>query len=133
MKTDDLLPRSTMMQQLLGEPRLVVPERLDLASVMYKRVRGEIADFEAELNPDEEVALVVAQFGQMLTIRVLDLGYRNPSLMTVHGTTENGDDCTLMLHTTQLALLLVKAKVTDRPAHRIGFAQPSADATSDDE
>lgn len=101
-----------------------VPIRTDfhLADYQYEIIMKSIADFESELDDNQEIAIMLASFGQSILMRVTDIGYSNPSLIHFYGYV-NEQKSELIQHVSQLSFLLtaVQKADSDRPARRIGF------------
>lgn len=95
------------------------------AHVLHERLMAQIADFEAELTEEQEVAAYLASFGSVLLIRIASVGYHNPYLIVFYGTNEEtGLPIRLVQHCSQLNVLFTAVAVdtdTVRPARRIGF------------
>ena len=92
------------------------------AKYQHKILMEYIADFEKQLNPDEEVALKLACFGQTLLMHVTFIGYHNPNTIQFCGY-DNGQYAELIQHVNQLNFLLMSSpkQEPDKPARRIGF------------
>jgi Family of unknown function (DUF6173) len=103
------------------------------AHVIFDRLRDSIAEFEQGLRPDEEVAAKLASFGSTVVIRITDIGYYNPFLLTFDGFTMDDPPQRIQLvqHTTQLNCLLmaVKASEPEKPRRKIGFHSDDEAAT----
>lgn len=95
--------------------------RAGLAHTMYDALAAQMKKFEDSLANDEEVGAALASFGTQVTISVRSIEYRNPHLMIFKGEAPDGKLVELVQHTSQVNLLLVRMKVTDRKPHRIGF------------
>src|SRR5512139_2093800 len=99
------------------------------ANVTYDRLMEEIRTFEATLAKDEEIGAYLASFGTQQLIRVADIGFANPYLITFYGTTvPGGNRAQLCQHVSQLNVLLtaLKVAVPEVPARRIGFVKHDA-------
>jgi hypothetical protein len=96
------------------------------AHVLYERLVKQINDFEAKLNPDEEIAAYLSSFGQTMLIKIENLGYHNPFFIVFYGSIlDDGRQVQLVQHTTQLNVLFTAIKLSpeeNRPARRIGFS-----------
>ena len=98
------------------------------ADYAYEVIMERIKEFEDDLDDEHEVAIQLASFGQSITLSVTDIGYSNPSTLVFYGFV--GDQhATLIRHISQLNFLLlaVRKAEPEKPARRIGFAQPSED------
>lgn len=99
-----------------------------LADYTYEIIMERLKEFEDNLDDNHEVAVKLASFGQSITLGVTDIGYSNPSTLVFYGYV--GDQpATLIQHVSQLNFLLLAVKKADpeKPARRIGFAQPTED------
>lgn len=86
-----------------------------------------IKEFEAELDSEHEVGLLLTNFGQTVTMHVTEIGYEKSVLMIFKGYV-NGKMSTLIQHIGQLNFLLTSVpKESDRPKNSIGFVVPTAE------
>lgn len=67
------------------------------ADYTYKKIMEEIKNFEDELDNEHEVAIMLASFGQSITMFVNDIGYANPSTLFFYGYVKN-QPATLIQH-----------------------------------
>ncbi len=98
------------------------------ASYSYQVIADRIKEFEEDLDDDHEIAVMLASFGQSVTMTVTGIGYSNPSTLTFYGYV--GKQCaTLIQHMSQLNFLLLAVKKADpeKPPRRIGFVRPTED------
>ena len=95
-----------------------------LADYQFEILVKTIQEFEAGLQPDQEVAIMLASFGQTVVMEVKQITYSNPSLIHFRGYVD-GCRAELVQHVHQLNFLLttVQLKELGKPARRIGFAQ----------
>ncbi len=94
------------------------------AEVTYERLVEEIRSFEASLAVDEETGANLASFGSTRLIRITDLDFANPYLITFYGELiPGGGRAQLCQHVSQVNVLLTAIKVPTpgQPARRIGF------------
>lgn len=99
-----------------------------MADYSYEVIMERIKDFEDQLDNEHEVALMLASFGQSITLGVTGIEYSNPSTLVFHGYV--GDQpASLIQHMSQLNFLLLAVKKSDpaKPPRRIGFALPNED------
>lgn len=96
---------------------------LGFANVLYERLVAQIADFQASIQPDEEVAAHLASFGTRVIVLIDRVRFRNPYYIIFDGVNaETGERVRLVQHTSQTSVLLVAAKVQEpRKPRRIGF------------
>jgi hypothetical protein len=104
-------------------PRIEPPKNHNLASEFYDRLVTKINDFNRTLDDKHEVGARLVSFGQSVTFHIESLGYWNPSLITFHGHTENGDPVELIQHVSQISVLLISMKrdTPEEPKKPIGF------------
>lgn len=104
------------------------PRDFDLADYTYEVIMEEIKAFEDTLDEDHEVGVMLASFGQSLTMTVTHIGYANPSTLFFYGFV-GGREATLIQHMSQLNFLLLALEKpdSDKPPRRIGFAPPNED------
>ena len=95
------------------------------ANILYERLMKQVQDFEANLNPNEEIAAYLSSFGTTLIIQIEKIGYQNPFFIIFYGyTTNDKQKVQLVQHTTQLNVLFTSVKLRpeeNRQARRIGF------------
>jgi len=92
------------------------------ADYQHEIIMNSIAEFESELNDNEEVALKLTSFGQTVILSVTDIGYSNPSLIHFHGYVD-GQKATIIQHINQLSFMIMATpviKIGTMP-RRIGF------------
>ena len=93
-----------------------------LADWKYEKIMEEIAEYEAKLDNDHEIALRLASFGSSTVMVVTSVGYQNPDMLYFYGFV-NGKDAQLIQHVSQLNFLITSVEREDKtkPARRIGF------------
>ena len=93
-----------------------------LASYQYEIIKDEIKDFEKTLDDEHEVCLKLCDFGQSISMNVVEIGYADPDLIFYYGYI-NGQYAQLIQHINQINFLLVSVQKEDPdvPARRIGF------------
>ena len=104
-----------------------------MADRQYEILMKKISDFESELNDDEEITLLLASFGQTITMHVRSIGYNNPVLIHFYGSVD-GHDAQLTQHVSQLSFLMIATPKLDtqKPANRIGFIKDDDPTLPDD-
>lgn len=91
----------------------------------FRILRKYIEAFESSLDPEHEVAIMLTNFGQTITMQVTYITYEEPVLMVFKGFV-NGQEATLIQHVNQLNFLLTSMKKEDdRPKRKIGFSTES--------
>lgn len=99
----------------------IIPKDHTMADTMYDRVIHAINDFEKDLDPDHEVGARLTNLGTSIVVAIDDIGYHNPFLLKIYGTTPEGHKCTLIQHLSQVNILLIALPAVHKPARRIGF------------
>ena len=108
-------------------PRLDV-ERIDMpawhmwADTQFELIKKYVEEFEASLDKDHEVGMMLTNFGQSILMQVNTIGYED-SVMLVFKGTVNGNPATLIQHIIQLNFLLmaVEKAEPEKPKRKIGF------------
>jgi len=98
---------------------------LGYAGILHHRLMAQIRDFEDGLGEEEELAGMIASFGQTVLVRILDVGYHNPYFMVFYGEDlETNERVQLVQHVNQVSVLFraVPKSPTVAKARRIGFA-----------
>lgn len=113
-------------------PHAPLPPELDeryaelgYAGILHDRLMAQIRDFEEGLGEDEELAGMIATFGQAVLVRILDVGYHNPYFMVFYGEDlETNERVQLVQHVNQVSVLFraVPKSPSVAKARRIGFA-----------
>lgn len=108
-----------------------IPKQPDLSSIKFKDDASTICDdlislvnqFNESLDQEHEAGIMLASFGQTVTINVTEIGYKEARLIRFKGITDNGSAVELIQHTTQLNFLLValKREQPEEPKKQIGF------------
>ncbi len=115
------------MEDILEEMKEVNDDRIEqkaaefgFADVMYERLRNQVAEFEEDLEKDEEIGAYLASFGKEIFVCIEDIGFENPYFIIFYG--KVGDSkVQLIQHVTQLNVLFKAVKIKGREARRIGF------------
>lgn len=104
-----------------------LPIALSYSDTQFEILKRYIQDFEATLDKDHEVGLMLTHFGQSVTMVVEEIGYEESVLMVFKGTV-NGMPATLIQHVSQLNFLLTSVPCEpDVPKRKIGFSAPQAE------
>lgn len=100
----------------------LLEQQAGAAKSMYERVVRQIADFEASLNPDEEIgARFVAAPGEGV-VHIEDVGYWGPDMLIFHGRNAEGRPVQVVQHYTQLSITLTALPTKQPEPKRVGFA-----------
>jgi len=99
----------------------------EMASYVYERLVEEIGDFQDELDNEHEIGAMFANFGKVVSMVVLDIGYSNPNLIYFYGEID-GKESQLIQHMNQLNFVLTAvSRQTEKPPRRIGFDIPETE------
>ena len=109
-------------------PRIETPpmvrlaaQQLKAAELMYQRIGQQIADFEAKLDPSEEIgARFVAAPGEGV-IHIESLGYWGSDLLIFNGTNADGRPVQVLQHVSQISITLTALPAKGPEPRRIGF------------
>lgn len=84
---------------------------------------NEIQRYQANLPDTEDVAMMLVQFNQSITIFVKGIGYSGYNLVCFHGEDTEGKPMELIQHVQQLNFLLmvVPKPEPEKPKRTIGF------------
>ena len=99
-----------------------VPTRYMWSDTQFEIIRDYIERFEASLDPEHEVGVMLTNFGQSVLMNVTNITYEKSVLMVFKGYV-NGRESTLIQHINQLNFLLTSVeKESHRPKRKIGFS-----------
>ena len=97
------------------------------SDTQFNIIRRYIEDFEASLDSEHEVGMMLTNFGQSVLMQVTNITYEKSVLLVFYGYV-NGRHATLIQHINQLNFLLTSIdKEPDRPKRKIGFELPEAE------
>jgi len=88
---------------------------------MFGRIAKQIAEFESQLDDNEDVGARLVTSSNNLTFHILNLEYREPDLIIFHGTNEHNKPLQLLQHVTQINILLTALPKELEKPRRIGF------------
>lgn len=99
-----------------------------LAKHQYEILVKQILEYENNLDQDHEVMLLLSSFGQMVSMRVENIGYVDPSIIIFYGLIDNKPS-KLIQHINQLSFLItsVEKPTEAHKPRRIGFFDPNED------
>lgn len=112
-------------------PEVNLPEMPDMphwymwSDTQFEIIKDYIENFEASLDDEHEVGLMLTNFGQSILMQVTDVWYEKSVLMVFKGIV-NGNPATLIQHINQLNFLLtsVPRSEPEKPKRKIGFQVP---------
>ena len=114
---DSIMPKINVPQIELPD----LPIHHMWADTQFEILEKYITEFEASLDDEHEVGVMLTNFGQTVLMSVTSITYENSVLMIFKGFV-NGREATLIQHINQLSFLLTTVKKEpDRPKRRIGF------------
>lgn len=98
-----------------------VPSAYMYSDTQFEILKKYVSDYEKTLDSEHEVAMILTNFGQTITMQVTHIGYEKYALMVYKGFV-NGNPATLIQHVNQINFLLTSIpKPDDRPKQKIGF------------
>lgn len=98
------------------------------SDTQFEIIQKYIEEFEASLDNEHEVGLLLTNFGQSVLMEVTEIGYEKSVLMVFKGKV-NEQPATLIQHINQLNFMLttLPRKEPDKPKRKIGFRFPDED------
>ena len=115
------LPDFSAQAAAIEKITLDVPTRYMWSDTQFEIIREYIERFEASLDPEHEVGVMLTNFGQSILMQVTNITYEKSVLMVFKGFV-NGREATLIQHINQLNFMLTSVeKEPDRPKRKIGF------------
>lgn len=98
-----------------------VPTKYMWSDTQFEIIRDYVEEFEASLDPEHEVGVMLTNFGQSILMQVTNIAYEKSVLMVFKGFV-NSREATLIQHINQLNFMLTSVeKEPDRPKRKIGF------------
>ena len=98
------------------------PQAESYADTQFRIIKSYIQEFQAGLDAEHDVGLLLTNFGQSVLMEVTNISYEYPVLMVFRGFV-NGQQSTLIQHISQLSFLLTSVpKSPELPKRRIGFS-----------
>ncbi|MBT2656631.1 hypothetical protein J7E81_15535 [Bacillus sp. ISL-18] len=98
--------------------------RYDDAEVIAEDIVKAVNEYNLNLDEDHEVGVMLASFGQTVTINITAIGHKGAKLLKLIGNiTESGAPVELYQHVNQLSFLLVSLprESKEEPKKQIGF------------
>lgn len=93
---------------------------------VFNELQAFIKEFEATLNPDEEVGAKLTSFGKEVTIHVRTITAATPCMLKFDGHIDGtGARVQLIQHVTQLNVLLLALPVKQDEKRPVGFVYPN--------
>lgn len=98
-----------------------LPASMSYSDTQFEIIKKYVLDFQAGLDKDHDVALLLTNFGQSVIMEVTEIGYEESVLMVFRGYV-NGKMSTLIQHISQLNFLITSvSKDPEKPKRKIGF------------
>ena len=93
------------------------------AKINYHAIIQEMKEFQNNLDNEQELAVMLCNFGQSIMLYVTDVSYINSNLICFEGFISGGQEAKLIQHISQINFLLKAAPKSDpnNPPRRIGF------------
>ena len=115
------IARAASVQSLNFSPP---PIAYSYSDTQFEILKDYIQKFEASLDDEHEVGLMLTNFGQSVTMTVTSIGYEESVILVFKGYV-NGVMSTLIQHVSQLNFLLTAVpRSPEHPKRRIGFSLP---------
>lgn len=116
------LPDYSAQMAAINRAMSDVPTRYMWSDTQFEIIRDYVEEFEASLDPEHEVGVMLTNFGQSMLMQVTHITYEKSVLMVFKGFV-NGREATLIQHINQLSFMLTSVeKEPDRPKRKIGFS-----------
>ena len=97
------------------------PIAYSYSDTQFEIIKKYILRFQASLDQDHDIGLLLTNFGQSVMMEVTQIGYEESVLMVFRGFV-NGQPATLIQHVSQLNFLMMAVpKEPDKPKRKIGF------------
>lgn len=92
------------------------------SDTQFDLIKKYIEEFEASLDTEHEVGVMLTNFGQSVLMQVTEIGYEKSVMLVFKGFVD-GRSATLIQHINQLNFLLtsVVRKEPEKPKRKIGF------------
>ena len=98
-----------------------LPMAMSYADTQFEIIKQYILDFQATLDQEHDIGLLLTNFGQSMLMEVTHVSYEESVLMVFRGFV-NGNEATLIQHISQLNFLLTAVpKDPAKPKRQIGF------------
>lgn len=89
---------------------------------IFFQLKEQIETYQANIDNNHDIALMLTNFGESVTMVITSITYRTPSLLVFTGYVNNSI-CELIQHVNQLNFLLKTVpRNIDLPKQRIGFS-----------
>lgn len=100
------------------------PTQHMFSDTQFEIIKKYIQEFEATLDTEHNVGVMLTNFGQTITMQVCEIRYEKSVVLVFKGWV-NGQYSTLIQHINQLNFLLTAVPIEEeRPKRHIGFSAP---------
>lgn len=100
------------------------PTQHMFSDTQFEIIKKYIQEFEATLDKEHNVGVMLTNFGQTITMQVCEIRYEKSVVLVFKGYV-NGQYSTLIQHINQLNFLLTAVPIEkERPKRPIGFTVP---------
>lgn len=101
-----------------------IPSQHMFSDTQFKIIKKYIQEFEATLDKEHNVGVLLTNFGQSITMQVCEITYEKSVVLIFKGWV-NGQYSTLIQHINQLNFLLTALPIEkEQPKRKIGFSAP---------
>lgn len=115
------MARVAEMNDLLAMAAEPNPSAYSFSDTQFEIIRKYVLDFQASLDEEHDIGLLLTNFGQTMLMEVTQIGFERSVLMVFRGYV-NGRQSTLIQHISQLSFLLTSVpKDPNAPKRKIGF------------
>lgn len=98
-----------------------LPIAYSYSDTQFEIIKKHILEFQASLDNEHDVAVMLTNFGSSVLMQVTSIGYEKSVLMVFKGYVD-GRESTLIQHVSQLNFLLTSVpKSPEIPKRKIGF------------
>lgn len=97
------------------------PTQYIYSDTQFEIIKKYIEEFEATLDKEHNVGIMLTNFGQSITMEVYEIKYEKSVVLVFKGLV-NGRESTLIQHINQLNFLLTAIPIEkEKPKRKIGF------------
>lgn len=105
----------------LNLPTFDPPKIVHSAEAMFHQIAKQIAEFEEQLDENEDVGAILVSGPCNATFHIVGLEYRGRDLIVFRGINEHKKAIQLLQHVAQINVLLTALPKESEKANRIGF------------
>lgn len=117
----DITEQLNRNRELLQMPGIIAEETT--AEKVCQRIYSMMQEYSSILNQNQDIGMMLVNFGQVITIVVENIGFSGYNLIYFSGKTPDGKPQYLIQHINQLNFLLtpVPRPEPEKPKNPIGF------------